>query len=395
MSHTGTVFKGSLLVAGTAIGAGMLALPVLTSLGGFFPSLVIYLGCWFFMACTGLLILEASQWMREDANLVTMAETTLGFPGKVAAWVLYIFLFYCLSVAYVVGCGGLIHDLLQEKIPDWAANFLFVIIFAPFIYTGSRLVGKLNVFLMIGLAISYFAFVWIGYRYVDFALLKHTDWPQSLRALPIAFTAFAYQGIVPTLKTYMGNDIPKARNAILIGSFLPLIAYIIWQGLILGIVPVYGPGGLAEALQQQTTAVEPLKYFIQNPYIYLIGQAFAFFALVTSFLGVALGLKDFLADGLSIHKDPRGRLILCSLIFIPVLVIAYLYPNIFLTALDYAGGFGCALLLGLMPILMVWSLRYGMKQQYGWKLPGGKPVLLLLTLFVVLELCTEIYHQFF
>jgi tyrosine-specific transport protein len=395
MSHTGTVFKGSLLVAGTAIGAGMLALPVLTSLGGFFPSLVIYLGCWFFMACTGLLILEASQWMREDANLVTMAETTLGFPGKVAAWVLYIFLFYCLSVAYVVGCGGLLHDLLQAKIPDWAANFLFVIIFAPFIYTGSRLVGKLNVFLMIGLAISYLAFVWIGYRYVDFTLLKHTDWPQSLRALPIAFTAFAYQGIVPTLKTYMGNDIPKTRNAILIGSFLPLIAYIIWQGLILGIVPVYGPGGLAEALQEQTTAVEPLKYFIQNPYIYLIGQAFAFFALVTSFLGVALGLKDFLADGLSIHKDPRGRLILCSLIFIPVLVIAYLYPNIFLTALDYAGGFGCALLLGLIPILMVWSLRYGMKQQYGWKLPGGKPVLLSLTLFVVLELCTEIYHQFF
>ncbi|HKZ00308.1 MAG TPA: aromatic amino acid transport family protein, partial [Rhabdochlamydiaceae bacterium] len=58
--HTfGHLLGGILLVAGTSIGVGMLALPVATAAGGFVPSLLIYLICWIFMMCTGLLILEA------------------------------------------------------------------------------------------------------------------------------------------------------------------------------------------------------------------------------------------------------------------------------------------------------------------------------------------------
>ena len=78
MNKSGSVFGGALLVAGTSIGGGMLALPVLTSLGGFIPSLFIYLCCWLFMTCTGLLFLEVSLWMHAEANIVSMADRTLG-----------------------------------------------------------------------------------------------------------------------------------------------------------------------------------------------------------------------------------------------------------------------------------------------------------------------------
>ena len=37
------IIGGTLLVAGTAIGAGMLALPVLTGMAGFVPSLFLFL----------------------------------------------------------------------------------------------------------------------------------------------------------------------------------------------------------------------------------------------------------------------------------------------------------------------------------------------------------------
>jgi tyrosine-specific transport protein len=51
--HTfGHLVGGTLLVAGTSIGVGMLALPVATAAGGFLPSLMIYFLCWFFMLCT-------------------------------------------------------------------------------------------------------------------------------------------------------------------------------------------------------------------------------------------------------------------------------------------------------------------------------------------------------
>lgn len=394
MHYKGSVLAGSLLVAGTSIGGGMLALPVLTSLAGFMPSVVIYLFCWLFMASTGLLFLEISQWMKGEANIVSMAEQTLGIPGKCFAWVVYLFLFYCLTVAYMVGCGNILVELSQHQIPDWLGPLIFVILFAPLILIPTALASHLNIWLVAGLAFSYFGFVFLGFYYVNPELLKAYDWSYSLKVLPIAFTSFAYQGIVPTLAAYMHHDAKNIRKAILIGSFIPLIAYIIWEWLILGIVPLEGPNGLRDALEQGQNAVQPLKYFIESGSVYWLGQAFAFFALITSFLGVALGLRDFLADGLNIQKDIKGKIVLALLVLIPPLLIAISYPHIFLIALDYAGGFGCALLLGLLPVIMAWRGRYFLNFPFSPQLPGGKWILSLLGIFVSIELISE-FRQLF
>jgi tyrosine-specific transport protein len=390
MSKSGSVLGGILLVAGTSIGGGMLALPVLTSLGGFVPSLVIYLSCWLFMASTGLLFLEVAQWMEKESNIVTMARETLGRPGAWAAWAIYLFLFYCLTLAYIVGCGNLVVELFGGSIPDWLGPLLFILLFAPIVYAGTRVVGRCNAFLMIGLGLSFLLFVALGWQTVKPELLAYRNWKLSLIGLPIAFTSFAYQGIIPTLVTYFHHDIGKARKAILIGSFIPFITYVIWQWLILGNVPTYGPGGLAEALEKGQNAVYPLKYFIQDSRVYIIAQYFAFFALVTSFFGVTLGLVDFLADGLKIKKDAAGKGLLCLMVFIPPLCLALIYPHIFLVALDFAGGFGCALLLGLLPVLMVWSGRYIQQRSSTYALPGGRLTLVALTLFILFELVCEI-----
>lgn len=391
MTQKTHLLRGTLLVAGTSIGGGMLALPVLTSLTGFLPSLLVYLLCWLFMASTGLLLLEVCLWMNSEVNLLTMAERTLGTVGKYATWVLYLFLFYCLTLAYIVGCGDLVVQALQGAVPEWIGSIIFVVLFFPLVFAGARIAGKVNVWLMLGLGLSYCAFVFLGLRHVNPELWAYRNWSFFPMAFPIAFTSFAYQGIIPTLVSYMDRNANQARIAILIGSFLPLIVYAIWQGLIMGIVPTHGPGGLAEALHNGDNAVQPLKNFLQTPSVYVIGQFFAFFALVTSFLGVTLGLLDFLADGLSIKKTALGKLFLCLLIFVPPLIFAFIQPGVFLMALDYAGGFGCALLLGLIPILMVWAGRYRIGFPSTFTVPGGKPVLILLTLFVIFELACQFY----
>lgn len=395
MHYKGSVLGGALLVAGTSIGGGMLALPVLTSVVGFMPSIVIYLLCWLFMASTGLLFLEISQWMKGEANIISMAELTLGRPGKYFAWIVYLFLFYCLTVAYMVGCGNIFVELSQSNLSDWQGPLLFTILFAPLILISTVWVSHLNMWLVAGLALSYFGFVFLGFRYVQPELLKYQDWSYSLKVLPIAFTSFAYQGIIPTLASFMHHDAKNIRRAILIGSFIPLIAYALWEWLILGIVPLEGQNGLKDALQEGENAVHPLKFFIYNGAVYWLGQAFAFFALVTSFLGVALGLRDFLADGLNVQKDLKGRLWLALLVLLPPLVIAISYPHIFLIALDYAGGFGCALLLGLLPIVMTWRGRYSLQMPFHQQLPGGKFFLACLALFVSIELISEFRQLFF
>ncbi|TXI37776.1 MAG: tyrosine transporter [Nitrosomonas sp.] len=389
----GTVFSGTMLVAGTTIGGGMLALPVATAEVGFLPSLLVYFCCWAFMACTGLLLLEVCLWWKEDRNIVSMAEHTLGKAGRYFAWLWYLFLFYCLTLAYVVGGANFIRDVFDGFLSDRASAILFVILFGSLVYAGAKVVGKVNVVFMVGLALAYFGFVVLGFSGIKIEFLKRSDWGMAWSALPIAFTAFAYQGLVPTLARYMNYDLKRTRAAILLGSFIPLVTYAIWQGLILGIVPLEGLGGLIEARNAGLSAVPPLKQFIETPYVYHLGQFFAFFALTTSFLGVTLGLLDFLADGLSIKKTAFGKSILCLLVFVPPLFLAELYPTVFLSALGLAGGYGVALLLGMLPICMVWVGRYRKGLQGEQMLPGGRWLLATLIIFVCIEVTIEINQR--
>jgi tyrosine-specific transport protein len=152
--------------------------------------------------------------------------------------------------------------------------------------------------------------------------------------------------------------------------------------------------GLMQAMQAGTTAVEPLKAHIGTGLVYGLGQSFAFFAITTSFLGVALGLMDFLADGLRLNKRGLKRLLLASITFLPPLVMAITYPSGFLKALGYAGGIGCSLLLGFLPTLLAWISRKQHPKE-PTLLRGGKITLLALFLFVALELSMELWHDFF
>ncbi len=388
----GHLLGGILLVAGTSIGAGMLALPVVTAQGGFLPSLGIYALCWAFMSCTGLLLLEVCLRLPPDANLVSMAGAYLGRPGKVFAWVLYLFLFYCLSIAYVSGGGGLLLGWTGLSVPSWVGGALFVLILSPFVYFGAKAVDKINWVLMTGLIISYLIFVSLGVTHVKPSHLQVMNWPVSIQALPVIFTAFSYQGVIPTLTTYMKRDARRLRLAILGGTTLSFLIYIVWEFLILGIVPLDGPSGLAMAGSQGMTAVEPLKTHLSSGVVYAIGQCFAFFAITTSYLGITLGLMDFLADGLRMPKLGIRRFFLAVLTFGPPLVVALTYPTIFLKALGFAGGIGCALLLGFLPTLLAWIAR-SQHPEEPVLLGGGRKVLFLLFLFVILELVMEIRHE--
>jgi tyrosine-specific transport protein len=390
------VFSGALLVAGTAIGAGMLALPIATCLAGFVPAILIFFICWLFMAATGLLFLEICLWLPEDANIISMSTHLLGPAGKLVSWSLYLFLFYCLMIAYTSGGGGFINDVMQGVFgvhaPRWMSLLLFALLFAPIVHLGARQVDKVNSLFMFGLIAAYIGFVMLGLKNVDSSNLSQGNAWQGILALPIVFTSFSYQGIVPSLVSYMRRNISQVRASIWIGTAIPLIIYVIWQYLILGIIPIEGKNGLLEAKQQGLSAIAPLHSLIASPWISSLGQAFGFFALTTSFMGVGLGLTDFLADGLRIPKRGLSKWALTLAVFIPPLFIAEANPKIFLSALDYAGGIGCALLLGLLPVVMVWIGRYKKGYRSHVQLPGGRALLLLLALFILFELFIELAH---
>ncbi|WP_328287250.1 aromatic amino acid transport family protein, partial [Legionella pneumophila] len=94
---------GILLIVGTSIGGGMLALPVSTAEVGFTNSLFFLFFCWLVMTAGALLILEVNLRLPAGSNMISMAKSTLGLPGQVIAWITYLLLLYTLLAAYISG----------------------------------------------------------------------------------------------------------------------------------------------------------------------------------------------------------------------------------------------------------------------------------------------------
>lgn len=387
----GHVIGGALLIAGTMIGVGMLALPVVTGPSGFTPSVSIYLLCWVFMVCTGLLFVEVCLWLPSDTSFISMANKLLGPIGRNIYWVAYLFLFLTVMIAHVAGGGSILRDVTGWNISNQAASLIYVAAIAPVVYLGTRIVDRINIILISGVIISYFAFVAVSWNSVEYQLLSFTSWSKTWIALPILFTAFTFQIIIPTLMTYMSRNVAKIRLAIFIGTLIPLAIYLIWEFIILGIVP---PDGLTEAARLGQNAVAPLRHYVHNNSIFTIGKSFAFFAMTTSFVPLALSFFDFMADGLKMEKIGKKKAALVLSIFGVPTLFALKYPNVFLVALGYAGGISCALLFGLMPPIMAWVGRYLKKYPSDTRqLPGGKPLLVILMGFALLILAGQVVQQ--
>lgn len=382
------------LVAGTCTGGGMLALPVATGISGFFPSLIMMLFCWLAMTASALLLLEVNLWMKEGAHVITMASTILGPVGKIVSWCVYLFICYASIVAYTAAGGSLVingvQGLLGFEISKELGCFLFIMFFGGVIYLGSRIVGRVNTILFVAMIVAYFALIGTGVTEVRGELLTYAYWPTSFLAIPLLLTTFSFQTMLPSLTPYLKRNVWALRCAIIGGTTTTFVVYVIWQWMVLGIVPVHGPNSLIKALEAGEPITQFLREHVQSGWVSIFAEYFAFFALVTSFLGIALGLFDFLSDGLKIRNEGKGKVILSLLIIVPTFIFAAYFERIFLLALDTSGGFGDSILNGLMPVLMVWIGRYILKFPDEHRTPGGKLLLILVAVFFASALILEV-----
>ncbi len=348
---------GILLVSGTAIGAGMLALPVSTAFGGFFPSSLVFFICWILMLTTSFFFLEVNLAIRGEPNLVSMSGKTLGVWGKFISWCFYLLLLYSLLVAYIAGCSPFFQKIFSNTFhvvfPKWFVPFILPALFGGFVYLGTKGVDALNRILMIGLIGSYILLIGGCPSFVDTSRLFHFDFAASFWSIPIVITSFGYHIIIPTLVTYLNHDVKRLRFTLLIGSAIPFVIYLLWQWVVLGTVPF---PALIESWKQGHPATTPLAAAVSMRWIGIGAQFFAFFAIITSFLGVSLSLSDFLSDGLRIKKTRKGRFFAVCLTFIPPILFIFTYDKSFYIALEYAGIF-VAVLLGIIPSLMILKLH--------------------------------------
>lgn len=379
---------GILLIVGTSIGAGMLALPIATAELGFIGSCILLLGCWFVMSCGALLLLEVNLWMPQNSNLISMAKATIGPSGQIISWVTYLLLLYSLLCAYIAGGSDLFHNLLAAshiEIPQWISAIIFTLILGSVVYMGIHAVDYTNRGLMFVKLGVYILLIILLMPYVSLEKLSEGTMRKitSAGALTVTITSFGYAAIVPSLRVYFGGDVKKLKTAILIGSLIPLVCYIAWDLAIMGIISLNGENGLIAVLHSKNSTsdlVNTLSATVNKGAVTFFAKLFTSICVVTSFLGVALCLTDFLADGFQLEKKGASNIFIHAITFLPPLVIVFFFPDAFVKALEYAGIY-CVVLLILLPAWMAWQGRYREHIARGYQVFGGKLLLIALVLF--------------
>lgn len=376
-----------LLIIGTSIGGGMLALPVSTAEVGFFNSLVFLVLCWLVMTSGALLILEVSIRLPVGSNMISMAKSTLGLPGQIIAWITYLFLLYTLLAAYISGGSDVFNSLLNKAnvhLPAWIASVVFTALFGLIVYQGIRSVDYINRGLMFGKLGTYLLLLVIICPHVSPAELSGGSFRAFTGTLMILVTSFGFANIVPSLRDYFADDIDALRRVILFGSLIPLCCYILWDAVIMGVVPREGSDGLIALMSSSHTTsglTEALNRSVPNQWISGFFGFFTSICMLTAFLGVSLGLFDFLADGLNLKKSGIQGKYTLALTFVPPLAVVLFNPGIYLQALAYAG-VCCVILLLLLPILMSWQGRKkaALNNEHSTiMVPGGTAYLALLS----------------
>ncbi|HRD69775.1 MAG TPA: aromatic amino acid transport family protein [Legionella sp.] len=366
---------GVLLIVGTSIGGGMLALPVANAATGFWQSSLFLFICWAFMTLGAFFILEANLYLPKGKHMVSMAAATLGNYGLLVAWISYLFLLYTLLSAYISGGADVLNSLLAKinlHLDPWQASTLFTLAFGLVVYGGIRYVDLANRGLMFGKLAVYFVLIVLIAPYINLDFFNHGNMKYIGGSIMILITSFGFAIIVPNLRDYFDDDIKTLKKVILIGSLIPLVCYIAWDAVIMGTLPSGGENGLEQLITNPRTTsalAGILSNKVQNSTISALFHFFTSICMLTAFLGVSLCLYSFLADGLKLREKGSHGIGLFLLTFIPPLLIVIYYPGAYIRALNYAGIF-CVILLLLLPALMCY---FGRKRYSSvFLVPGGK-----------------------
>lgn len=344
--------RGSvLLIAGCSIGAGMLGIPVMTGAAGFIPTSILFVLTWAFMALSGLVLAElVLSYKQSGINLLSLARESLGKVGMTVASLTFMFLFYAIMTAYMIASSELLYEFFG--VPVALGSCIFVLLMYLIIARGLRLVDSLNQVLMIVLAACYVLLIGFGISNVDPSRLLRSNFAASFVSLPILVVSFGYHNLVPSLVVYLERSRKCLMKAIVIGSSIPLFIYLLWEFVILGIVPMESLAEWKMAQNSGDMITEVLSKHAETGSVVLIAQGFAFAAIVTSFLPVSFSFLDFLKDGFLKGKNER-LIALCVLL--PPFVVSFLGPHLFLEALDFAGGICAVILFGILPSIMAYK----------------------------------------
>ena len=120
--------------------------------------------------------------------------------------------------------------------------------------------------------------------------------------------------------------------------------------------------GIVHAFQKNLPASVPLAMIMHSSVFLVLAMFFAMIAITTAYLANGMGLIGFMDDIIHHRTGKTNPLLSRVLAFGPPLAIALIYPDLFLKAIDFAGGFGIVTLFGILPAIIALSARRAVRR---------------------------------
>jgi len=325
------------VLVGTTIGAGIYALPYAVVKVGFIPGLIYLISIGLLVLLINLIYGEVILRTPGDHQLTGYGQIYFGKLGKFLASSAMFIGIYGAMFAYLMKVGDFIF-LASNQPHQLLFSLIFYFLAATIIFFGLKTLSKAEVVLEV-LVLSFIFFLAL----VSLPHLQSVNYRFTINTLssidnilsPYGVILFAFLGFsaIPEMREILKNQPDKLRKSIAIGTVIPIVIYLLFSAVIIGICG----GKTAE------DAIASLTLFMPN-----------WIARLGAFLGILTMSSSFLALGFVLtevwHRDFRfakNEAILLALI--PPLILFLSGLSNFIKILEYTG----ALTGGLSGLLVI------------------------------------------
>jgi tyrosine-specific transport protein len=382
-----------LLVAGTCLGSGMVALPIVLSKLGLYLGIAAMVFMWAVMYGAALVTVELNLQTKRSLPLGQLGDHFSGPKAKLLGILSLKLLSYALLAAFLYGVSSIVHELLPHythtTILLWCGGIAFTIL-----STHMPVIDLLNRFLfnilLVGLG-GLILFLWIQLPGGQLPIMPSTCAAWSWAGiLPVIFTAFGFHGMIHALTDYCQNDARVLKRAFFWGSLIPAVIYILWTVGVLGTIHGADPAfyhTMATKGVEVGDLVRELTELSHTPWLKTMIWAGMVLKFTLSIMGVGLSLREALKPLKPFQN--RSQTTLSALCVFPPLLVAYLIPNAFIAVLGFAG-----MILVIIALFLPLYLLQTVKKPLTFPVLNNRWILMGLWIVGGLTVCAEIIHGF-
>ncbi len=338
-----TVIKGGALLGGTTIGAGILAIPYAISQSGYWIGMIHLVGIGVAMIVLNLFLAEISLRTDGTQQLPGLAERYLGKNAKILTFYIMISLIYGALIAYMLGSGQILTEL--TGLPIDLMGILFFLFVALGVYFGVKVVSRIEVLFVVGLVVIILgiflrASQGDGLQWQDLNLRASSGW--SSLFVPYGTVLFSYFGFVavPEMEKVMTRYKNDIQLAIILGLSIPIILYILFTTVVLGVAG----GDMSEV------ATVALGRALGSE-VQFVANVFGLIAMFTSSISLALAVINIYKEEFDI---PHLSAVIITLL--PPISIVLTGVGSFFEFISLAGALAGSI-LGILIVFIYWQAK--------------------------------------